>query len=249
MLGHVPERLQPNAACEAVPRWRRSRVFGGCRGYGDLRYLVGGLDALAPRDGAGADVAWNQKMTCSVLVFDFFGVICSEIAPFWLREHFSEDEAGAVKADIVAAADRGEVSQKELFRELSARTGISAAQIETEWHGYVRIDREVVDFITVARSKYRIALLTNSPSQFFWDIMRSSGIVDLFEVVVVSSEEGNAKPDLALYEVLLSRLGVRPEQALMIDDNAMNIAGAERAGMQGLLFTSCEELRLLAKIN
>ena len=49
--GQMIQRWVASALVEAEPRFRR------VRGYRDLRYLVGALDALAPPDGAVADVA------------------------------------------------------------------------------------------------------------------------------------------------------------------------------------------------
>ena len=48
--GQMIQRWATSALVEAEPRFRR------VRGYRDLRYLVGALDALAPPDGAVADV-------------------------------------------------------------------------------------------------------------------------------------------------------------------------------------------------
>ena len=45
------QRWVASALVDAEPRFRR------VRGYRDLRYLVGALDALAPPAGAVADVA------------------------------------------------------------------------------------------------------------------------------------------------------------------------------------------------
>ena len=49
--GQMIQRWVASALVEAEPRFRR------VRGYRDLRYLVGALDALAPPAGAVADVA------------------------------------------------------------------------------------------------------------------------------------------------------------------------------------------------
>ena len=49
--GQMIQRWVASALVEAEPRFWR------VRGYRDLRYLVGALDALAPPDGAVADVA------------------------------------------------------------------------------------------------------------------------------------------------------------------------------------------------
>ena len=52
-------------------------------------------------------------MPYKAIVFDFFGVICSEVAPQWLLHHLeTEEKARAIKTEIVGAADRGDRRQR-----------------------------------------------------------------------------------------------------------------------------------------
>ena len=51
------------------------------------------------------------------------------------------------------------------------------------------------------------------------------------------------KPDAAIYRLALSRFGLRAEEAVFIDDNAANVAGAEAIGLPAILFTDAETLR------
>ena len=54
--------------------------------------------------------------------------------------------------------------------------------------------------------------------------------------LMFSAEFGARKPDAQVYERMLARLGVAPQAALMIDDDADNVAGAEAAGLHGHVF-------------
>ena len=55
--------------------------------------------------------------------------------------------------------------------------------------------------------------------------------VQYFEGTVVSALEKCVKPDRRLYEILLNRYDLKPEECLFIDDLRANCDGAERAGM------------------
>ena len=79
--------------------------------------------------------------------------------------------------------------------------------------------------------------------------MALSGTIDLFGAVVVSSEVGHAKPEPEIYKIMLSRMEVNPEEALMIDDGQANIDGAKRVGMAGHLFTTVQELRDMLRMQ
>lgn len=182
-------------------------------------------------------------MRRNILVFDFFGVICSEIAPFWLQRYFSADQAVAIKRELVTQADTGEISQQDLFSKLGALAKVEAETVHQEWWSFVKIDADVIDVIHSLPTSYRIALLTNSPSPFVRGILSKYRLESLFEILIVSSEEGLAKPNPKIYHRILGALQSSPSAAVMIDDNPHNVAGAEAIGMQGLLFQTADVLR------
>ncbi len=56
-------------------------------------------------------------------------------------------------------------------------------------------------------------------------------VMDVFDLVVESSIEGVRKPDPRIYELTCERLGVRPEEAVFLDDLGVNLKPAKRLGM------------------
>jgi HAD superfamily hydrolase (TIGR01509 family) len=180
------------------------------------------------------------------IIFDFFGVICSEIAPFWLGRYFSPEQAVSIKQTLVAEADSGHISEHDLFRNLAQRAGISATQVKREWGDYVRIDADVVRFVREVRQSgiSSVALLSNSPSPFLRGILRAHALDHLFDDIIVSSEVGVAKPAPQIYSLALERLRVAPPKAVFVDDNPVNVQAAREIGMVGLLYASLPGLRL-----
>jgi 2-haloacid dehalogenase len=80
----------------------------------------------------------------------------------------------------------------------------------------------------------------------FWEPFRAreEAFFRRFRDIVVSGEEKLLKPDPALYYRALDRFGLKPGEALFVDDRAINAEGAEAVGMHGHLFTGAEDLRL-----
>ena len=177
------------------------------------------------------------------IVFDFFGVICSEVAPFVLPKYMTEEDAVRYKATIVQDADLGFITQTEMFEKLAEIARAPAEQLENEFRSYVKIDPETVALIEALRNKYRVALLTNAIIPFVWQIMERHDLKRLFETILVSAEEHLAKPDPIFYSRLLDKMGIKAEDAVFLDDNPANIAGAEKVGMKGILFTSAAQAR------
>jgi putative hydrolase of the HAD superfamily len=181
-------------------------------------------------------------MGYSAFVFDFFGVICSEVAPFWLEKYLPRADAWEIKSTMVDAADRGLISQGALFSALAERSHMTPEEVEQEWMSYVRIDEKLVCLVENLRPKFKVGLLTNSPAPFVRRILNEHSFEGLFHSIIVSSEHGCAKPDPAIYQKMLHTLQVDPPSAVMIDDNPKNVAGAIAVGMGGLLFESTAQL-------
>jgi epoxide hydrolase-like predicted phosphatase len=85
---------------------------------------------------------------------------------------------------------------------------------------------------------FKTALLTNNV--FEWrDLWRAkltgANAIDLFDVVVDSSDVGMRKPEARIYLHTTSVLGVEPQEALFVDDFAHNVEGAREAGLNALL--------------
>lgn len=178
------------------------------------------------------------------VIFDFFGVICSEIAPAWLDLHLTPSEAIDVKARIVGDADRGRISTAQMFEALAIATSVPADRIEREWHAAARIDAEMVDLVRRLAKKTRLGLLTNAPAEFFRPIFSRARLDDVFASVVISSEQGFAKPDQRIFAEMAKGVGVDIRASLLIDDNPVNVDASIRAGMHALLFTGQRRLAI-----
>jgi 2-haloacid dehalogenase len=86
--------------------------------------------------------------------------------------------------------------------------------------------------------------ITNFSADFWAPFRaREDAFFRRFKAIVVSGEEKLLKPDPALYYLALDRFGLRPAEALFIDDRAINVEGAAAVGMKGHLFTGTEDLR------
>jgi 2-haloacid dehalogenase len=86
--------------------------------------------------------------------------------------------------------------------------------------------------------------ITNFSADFWAPFhAREEAFFRRFRDIVVSGEEKLLKPDPAIYYRALHRFGLKPEEALFIDDRAINVEGAEAVGMHAHLFTDADGLR------
>ena len=81
------------------------------------------------------------------------------------------------------------------------------------------------------------AVLTNDLHDFHdqaW--IDRMGILAEVGCVVDASRHGTRKPEPAAYRLVLDRVGVAADQAVFVDDQPANAAGAEAAGMRAVWF-------------
>ncbi|AZN41060.1 HAD family hydrolase [Paenibacillus albus] len=81
----------------------------------------------------------------------------------------------------------------------------------------------------------KLALVSNGNGQFQYDNFKALHIGSLFDEVLISEWEGLRKPDKAIFDRALSKLGVSAEHALFVGDHPDNDIRASRAvGMKAV---------------
>lgn len=84
---------------------------------------------------------------------------------------------------------------------------------------------------------YRIFYLSNYSEGLYEMTQDKLSFIEAFDGGVFSYQEKCIKPDKHIYEVLLERYQIIPEETLFFDDRKENIETAIKLGMQGVLFT------------
>jgi len=86
--------------------------------------------------------------------------------------------------------------------------------------------------------------LTNWPDEFWSHAPERFEFLGLLDDVVVSGAEKVAKPDPAIYEIAVARAGLPASDLVFVDDKVANVVGAIESGLDGVLFTGADDLRV-----
>jgi putative hydrolase of the HAD superfamily len=89
----------------------------------------------------------------------------------------------------------------------------------------------------------KTAILSNMGDSVHESIEQTYAWIAGFDVRIWSYELKVAKPDRAIYEHLLEKLGMPAEDTLFLDDKPVNIEAAHAVGMKGIVFSTVEKLR------
>ena len=177
----------------------------------------------------------------SVLLFDFFGVISTEIAPIWFDKHYSEEDAKRLKAEIFVPADLGLITEDDTYVKIEELTGIPREQVKEEFYSLVNINTELLTHINKLKKAYKVYVISNASSTFLRNLLSTYSLYEYFDGIFISAEMKIAKPDVKYFDFALDSIGISPEDAIMTDDNPNNVAAASKAGIDGIVFENTDD--------
>jgi epoxide hydrolase-like predicted phosphatase len=137
-------------------------------------------------------------------------------------------------------AQLGHISDGDFWADLRARLNLSPealAKFRRDFWAGDRLNGDLVALIGSLRPHCKTALLSNFSTQLR-QLLTQHELIDAFDVIVISGEEGLLKPDARIYHLAAERLGVPAADCLFVDDVEENVVGARAAGMQALHFVS-----------
>jgi putative hydrolase of the HAD superfamily len=193
-----------------------------------------------------------------VLICDFGGVLTTPLQAGFLAY---QEESGVSLEELGKAMgraaeehgehplfmlERGEISEAD-FRQRIERhleDGFDLTRLRTLYFERIDPNAEMIEFVRELRGRgVRAALLTNNVRE--WEPLWRSKLPEvdeLFELVVDSAFVGLRKPDPAIFELTLERLGgVAPQRCVFLDDLDVNCEAARALGMAAVRFETAEQ--------
>jgi len=170
------------------------------------------------------------------IIFDCFGVLYGGSLGALARA--AGDRAQEI-SDIHLAKDYGYIDYEEFLWQISEVIGTSVDEVRGIIQQRQVLNTDLLDYTQRLRKDYKVGLLSNIDMDTAEGLFNGD-IATYFDGVVLSSQEGMAKPSPEIYELAASRLGCKPEACIMIDDLEVNCDGAREVGMQAILYTSNE---------
>ncbi len=125
----------------------------------------------------------------------------------------------------------GQISTESFFAKLSERQGrpvlvedfLVASQIMEKYDLVYNLAQDI------RQAGLKTAILSNMYKTSAV-ALRASGNYDNFDPVILSFQEGMAKPDLAIYHLACQKLGCQPQEILFIDDQERFLLPAQQLG-------------------
>jgi len=189
------------------------------------------------------------------IIFDFGGVM----VPFSQMDSLQEQESrlglqpGGLAEMLWQSpdwrlAEVGVITDEEYWRRTGARLGFytpgAIRDFQQDLFRDAKTDRRMADLVRGLRGRYHTGLLSNASDVLPRLLRERYGLDGLFDVEVISALVGLAKPDPAIYQLALDRLGTAPEATVFVDDYEPNVAAAAALGIRAIHFVEYEALIL-----
>jgi haloacid dehalogenase superfamily, subfamily IA, variant 3 with third motif having DD or ED/haloacid dehalogenase superfamily, subfamily IA, variant 1 with third motif having Dx(3-4)D or Dx(3-4)E len=190
-------------------------------------------------------------MTIKAVLFDLDGTLLdrdTSLALFIDDQYERYPAFQKVPKDVftkrfIELDQHGYVWKDKVYQQLLAEFDIQSLRWEELLADYLKsFQKHCVGYPNLTRmlaslknQGIKLALISNGYGQFQYDNFKALGISHFFDEVLISEWEGLRKPDPAIFERALYKLGVKAEDALFVGDHPdSDIRGSRAVGMKAV---------------
>jgi FMN phosphatase YigB (HAD superfamily) len=137
-------------------------------------------------------------------------------------------------SDAVRKFEMGRCSAAEFGAELAAELGgdFDGDEIVRRFMAWPNgLFAGAAELVVSLSPGVEVGLLSNT-NRLHWTTQQDHSVIrELFPRAYLSYELGLAKPDAEIFEFVIADLDLAPASVLFLDDNAINVAGAQAVGI------------------
>lgn len=196
-------------------------------------------------------------MTIKAVIFDLFDVLF--IAEDFTQRHAYEQRMGLAKHELqkimlqspqFKEAITGHLPASELWKAVACKVGDDPDNwqyIANIFFSANRLNTPLVKLLRTLRASYKTAILSNAPADVRRIVSERFQLDREVDTIIISAEEGMRKPQPEFFHIAASRLNIRPQEAIFVDDDQRYVEGARATGMTGIQFKNSQQTILEIK--
>jgi len=122
--------------------------------------------------------------------------------------------------------------------EMLEKLAIEKIRIQANLTEIVSLFDGAIELLEELQGRIKIALATMSSRKVVGKLLSERRIGGYFDVVVTADEIVNPKPDPEVFLVSAARLGVKPEDCVVVEDSVFGVRAAKAAKMRCIAVSS-----------
>lgn len=188
----------------------------------------------------------NSKMAIKGIIFDADGVLFDSE-----KLHREAWKQVFEKRGIFLTDDKSGIghSDKEFLKKLRSQKiipqNISIRQIQEEKLALllelaekkVELFPRTKELLSSLKNNYLLCVASNSDRRFILKILESTNLLPYFPTVLTINDIENPKPAPDIYLLAAKRMGLQPQECVVIEDSTVGIEAAKKAEMLCIAIT------------
>jgi epoxide hydrolase-like predicted phosphatase len=186
------------------------------------------------------------------IIFDLGNVLISFRPSEYLdKKNYPENIKTKILSDIFGSKewhmlDNGVINIAQAINSIASYSSLNKDEIAHIFNLRSEIlfplDENVRLLPELRKQGFKLYYLSNFPLDLFEEVKTGYYFFKYFEGGVISSEAKVSKPDSRIYDILLKKYSLYPEECLYIDDIEANVKAGEATGMKGLVTYGASEI-------
>lgn len=150
----------------------------------------------------------------------------ADVEPISWQEHLTVYKGIPTREKLRILRERKGLDE-QLFPKILASKQEVTEQIIA---GFCEPDREKVEMARLLARKYRLVVCSNAVRASVDLMLERSGVKEFFEFTLSNQDVERSKPDPQIYKVAFERLGLAPEECVIVEDSDVGKAAATASG-------------------
>jgi epoxide hydrolase-like predicted phosphatase len=203
--------------------------------------------------GSNRSAYYNEESMIKNLIFDLGNVLLSwKPEEFFDENGYSPEKTAVIIRDIFRSEewlllDNGDITINEAINMISARSSLKTDEIRAVFDLRSSIIFPLalnVKMLPALKKKgFKLYFLSNFPDDIFDDLLKKYDFFKYFDGGLISARVNASKPGRKIYEILLEKYSLKPEECLFADDSLLNVRGAESLGIKSVHVSKPDDLR------
>lgn len=189
-------------------------------------------------------------MAIKTVIFDIGNVLADFCWEKFYKSFGYSDEIfqrlakATVYDDMWNQFDKGVLSEEDMMNVFIRNDPGIEQEIRTIFrniNGTIEVYDYTHDWIHELQGRgYQVLILSNFSEKCYRECGSKMDFVKEADGAVISYIEKKIKPDDEIYELILERYHLKPEECVFLDDKPENVAAAEKFGIHGIVFKNRE---------
>ncbi|HHF3241208.1 TPA: HAD family hydrolase [Vibrio alginolyticus] len=147
--------------------------------------------------------------------------------------------------------NKGTISEREAKQRYQREHQVTTEEMDRFFyyvkHTQILLYGSIELLKRVKRAGYGVYALTDNINEIVEHLRTTYEFWPLFDGAIISSEVQLLKPQAEIYQTLLSKYQLNPEETVFLDDMPYNVEGAQAVGMAAIQFANAQQCELELK--